>query len=95
MDVLDVVHRAGLKGKEAALLFKVTKPTIYNWHKGRVPKIAMVFDRAVVVCKLIEQALEAGTLPLASDVKAGDRMALINKILIDTQQKNKQIDSPR
>jgi DNA-binding XRE family transcriptional regulator len=81
MDIIKLMHTAGLQASEMATLCEVTKPTIYNWGKGKPPRSQAVFARAQKICGLIERAVEQGSLPISPDVEALKRYETICNVL--------------
>lgn len=83
MDIISLMHSAGLQAEEMASLCEVTKPTIYNWGKGKPPRSRAVFARAQKVCGLIARGIELGQLPIPSDVDRLKRLEKIRNLLLN------------
>ena len=78
----DAVKKAGLSVNEAAALFHVSRPTLYNWRSGRGTNNAFVLNTIMRIVGLLETAVDRGELPLGKDVEFKNRLPQIQKILL-------------
>lgn len=60
----DLLTKAGIPVKVAALIFKVSRVTVYAWCKGEAPNQELLISTSTRIIKAIEAAVDAGTLPI-------------------------------
>jgi hypothetical protein len=86
MDIKAILTAAGLSPEDAAPIFQVTKPTVYNWIKGATPKSVFIYNRALEICSLMNEAVSRGWLPVTPGMSKEDRAEEIRIILIKTKR---------
>lgn len=86
MDIKATLTAAGLSPEDAAPIFKVTKPTVYNWIKGATPKSVFIYNRALDICVLMNEAVKKGYLPVSPGMSKEDRAGAIRSALLKTQK---------
>ena len=77
-----VLVHSGLTHPELALLYGVTRQTIWGWAKGRAPRGAAARS-ALAVTKALENAMDRSLLPLAATAPDArrERIKSMTKIL--------------
>ena len=70
---------SGLSNPELALLYGVSRQTIWGWAKGRVPRGAAARS-ALAVTKALESAMDRSLLPLAAS-SSDERRARIKSMV--------------
>lgn len=70
---------AGLTNPELALLYGVSRQTIWGWVKGRAPRGAAARS-ALAVTKALESAMDRSLLPLAA-TSGEERQARIKSMV--------------
>lgn len=78
-EVRKILIEAGINTTEAAMLFGVTRQTLYNWNKGSVPAEDIAKRIAATYWK-IEAAIKNDSLPLLFATK--DRKKELLNILM-------------
>lgn len=76
-----LLDRAGISVAEAALLFKVSRPTLYSWREGNAPTQGFLLANAERLIRVISEAVDAGAFKGFQDIPKEERMAELVRIL--------------
>jgi len=75
------VKASGLTYEETAHVMRITRNTLSNWRKGRIPRVDIQVEFAMYQIKKIIAATQAGMFPLVLGLQAETRRAMIHHIL--------------
>jgi len=70
-----LLERAGITIAEAAIIFKISRPTMYAWCAGNAPTQGLLLANAERLIRTFEKAIAAGDLPLHADIEKAARQA--------------------
>ena len=82
-----LLDSAGISVAEAALLFKVSRPTLYSWREGHAPTQGLLLANAERLIRTITKAIAAGDLPLSPEIEKDKRQGG----LVQALRKNLQL----
>jgi hypothetical protein len=78
---LSVLANSGLSKGEAAVLYGVTRQTIYNWIDGGEPTQSFIVTHAAATTKGVANAMRAKLLPFPASLTIPQRRKRLNAMV--------------